>query len=104
WASIPMPSWPNLAARRNRCGRCMKPERCDAMNRLPRSYLFVPASRPERIGKALAAGADAVIVDFEDAVAPDAKVQARDGLAASWPGLQAQARAADVALLVRING
>ena len=36
--------------------------------RVPRSYLFVPASRPERIGKALSAGADAVIVDLEDAV------------------------------------
>jgi malate synthase len=45
--------------------------------RVPRSYLFVPASRPERIGKAIAAGADAVIVDLEDAVAPDAKAAAR---------------------------
>ncbi|HCS44687.1 MAG TPA: CoA ester lyase, partial [Pseudomonas sp.] len=33
-----------------------------------RSALFVPGSRPERFAKALAAGADAVIVDFEDAV------------------------------------
>jgi len=35
----------------------------------PRSYLFVPADRPERFAKALAAGADAVITDLEDAVA-----------------------------------
>ena len=35
---------------------------------LPRSYLFVPGNRPERFGKALAAGADAVIIDLEDAV------------------------------------
>ena len=34
-----------------------------------RSFLFVPATRPERIAKALASGADAVIVDLEDAVA-----------------------------------
>ncbi len=72
--------------------------------RVPRSYLFVPASRPERIGKAIAAGADAVIVDLEDAVAPDAKADARAGLRAPWPALQAQADAAGVALLVRVNG
>ncbi|MFF2319283.1 HpcH/HpaI aldolase/citrate lyase family protein [Arthrobacter sp. NPDC058097] len=37
------------------------------------SYLFVPASRPERYGRALAAGADRVIIDLEDAVAPEDK-------------------------------
>ena len=42
-----------------------------------RSLLFVPGSRPERIAKALDAGADAVVVDLEDAVAPDAKDAAR---------------------------
>lgn len=47
----------------------------------PRSALFVPADRPERIPKALASGADAVIVDLEDAVAPDAKPAARRALA-----------------------
>ena len=47
-----------------------------------RSALFVPASRPERFAKALAAGADAVIVDFEDAVEEPLKAQARDNLAA----------------------
>lgn len=46
----------------------------------PRSYLFVPADRPERVAKASASAADAVIVDLEDAVAPDAKRAARDGL------------------------
>jgi citrate lyase subunit beta/citryl-CoA lyase len=46
-----------------------------------RSFLFVPADRPERIAKARASGADAVVVDLEDAVAPDAKVAARDALA-----------------------
>jgi len=49
--------------------------------RHPRTYLFVPADRPERIAKARAAGADAVIVDLEDAVAPAAKARARDALA-----------------------
>lgn len=47
-----------------------------------RSALFVPGSRPERFAKALAAGADAVIVDFEDAVEEPLKRQARDHLAA----------------------
>ena len=47
---------------------------------IPRSYLFVPADRPERFAKALASGADAVIVDLEDAVAPPAKEAAREAL------------------------
>ncbi|WP_416139165.1 HpcH/HpaI aldolase/citrate lyase family protein [Halomonas sp. HK25] len=42
-----------------------------------RSYLFVPATRPDRIEKALAGDADAVIVDLEDAVAEDQKESAR---------------------------
>jgi citrate lyase subunit beta / citryl-CoA lyase len=50
--------------------------------RLARSYLFVPASRPERVGKARASGADVVIVDLEDAVAPDEKHRAREAIAA----------------------
>lgn len=62
----------------------------------PRSYLFVPGDRPERIAKARASGADAVIVDLEDAVAPANKAVARDAVAA----------ALDVAqpLVLRING
>ncbi|WP_433472025.1 HpcH/HpaI aldolase/citrate lyase family protein [Spirillospora sp. CA-142024] len=43
----------------------------------PRSWLYVPGDRPDRIGKALASAADAVIIDLEDAVAPAAKHQAR---------------------------
>lgn len=45
-----------------------------------RSALFVPATRPERIAKALASGADRVIVDLEDAVEEALKEQARDNL------------------------
>ena len=37
-------------------------------NPLIRTALFVPGNRPERFAKALASGADAVIVDLEDAV------------------------------------
>jgi citrate lyase subunit beta/citryl-CoA lyase len=52
----------------------------------PRAYLFVPADRPERYAKALASGADAVIVDLEDAVAASAKDSARQSLAAWLDG------------------
>lgn len=47
-----------------------------------RSLLFVPGSRPERFAKALEAGADAVCIDLEDAVAPQQKEQARLEVAA----------------------
>ncbi|AVF40938.1 CoA ester lyase [Pandoraea apista] len=43
-----------------------------------RSWLFVPGNRPERFDKALASGADAVILDLEDAVPPAGKIEARD--------------------------
>ncbi|MBB3664760.1 citrate lyase subunit beta/citryl-CoA lyase [Prauserella sediminis] len=42
-----------------------------------RTWLYVPADRSDRIAKALASDADAVILDLEDAVAPEAKEQAR---------------------------
>ena len=45
----------------------------------PRTWLFVPALRaPEWLPKAVATGADAIIVDLEDATAPDEKDRARD--------------------------
>lgn len=52
------------------------------MDSIVRTALFVPGSRPERFTKALASGADAVIVDFEDAVEASLKAQARDNLEA----------------------
>ncbi|MGJ7579690.1 HpcH/HpaI aldolase/citrate lyase family protein [Variovorax sp. RHLX14] len=65
-----------------------------------RTFLFVPADRPERFAKALASGADAVIVDLEDAVAPDARPGARAALLAAWPEWPSAMRARTV---VRIN-
>ncbi len=65
-----------------------------------RSFLFVPANRPERFPKAFASGADAVIIDLEDAVPVSEKVSARDQLAAAVAGLSAAERAR---LVVRIN-
>jgi citrate lyase subunit beta/citryl-CoA lyase len=47
---------------------------------IARSYLFVPADRPERYAKAFACRPDAVIIDLEDAVAPAAKDDAREAL------------------------
>lgn len=67
---------------------------------LARSFLFVPATRPERYAKALASGADAVIIDLEDAVAPADKAAARQMLAQAWPGLPATQRGR---VLVRLN-
>jgi citrate lyase subunit beta/citryl-CoA lyase len=67
---------------------------------LARSFLFVPGNRPERFGKALASGADMVILDLEDAVAPGDKPAARTALMQAWPGFSAADR---TRLLVRIN-
>ncbi|WP_260334198.1 HpcH/HpaI aldolase/citrate lyase family protein [Streptomyces beigongshangae] len=44
---------------------------------LPLTWLYVPGDRPGTMAKALAAGADVVVVDLEDAVAPDRKGYAR---------------------------
>jgi citrate lyase subunit beta/citryl-CoA lyase len=46
----------------------------------PITYLFVPADRPDRFAKALASGADMVVLDLEDAVAPSHKEAAREQL------------------------
>ncbi|MFK8909221.1 HpcH/HpaI aldolase/citrate lyase family protein [Streptomyces sp. YS-3] len=47
-----------------------------------RTWLYVPGDRPDRFGKALASGTDAVVVDLEDAVAPRLKDTAREAAAA----------------------
>ena len=46
-----------------------------------RSLLFVPGDRPDRMEKALGAGADALILDLEDAVAPQNRQVARHEVA-----------------------
>ena len=50
-----------------------------------RSWLFVPGDSEAKLAKAPALGADVLIVDLEDAVAPQAKVYARQ-TAGSWLG------------------
>ncbi|MGO1316330.1 MAG: HpcH/HpaI aldolase/citrate lyase family protein [Cellulomonadaceae bacterium] len=66
------------------------------MSRPSLTLLYAPASRPELVAKALAAGADTVIVDLEDAVAPSAKDAARAGLAGLVPSARRRVQ-------VRIN-
>jgi len=62
-----------------------------------RSALFVPATRPERIPKAIATGADRVIVDLEDAVQENLKEQARNNLE------RFLSENPDAQILVRVN-
>ncbi|MBB3561315.1 citrate lyase subunit beta/citryl-CoA lyase [Rhizobium sp. BK512] len=63
-----------------------------------RSLLFVPGDRPERFDKALASGADAVILDLEDSVSAQNKPRARDAVHDF-----VTRRAADATLVIRIN-
>ena len=67
------------------------------MNVPPLTWLYVPADRPDRVEKAIASRAHAVIVDLEDGVAPGAKAAARAGLAE----LLAEPR--DKPVYVRVN-
>lgn len=62
-----------------------------------RTALFVPGTRPERFMKALASGADAVIIDLEDSVEPSAKILAREHIK-RFAAANSQAR-----FLIRIN-
>jgi citrate lyase subunit beta / citryl-CoA lyase len=61
-----------------------------------RTLLFVPGDRPDRFDKAAGSGADAVILDLEDAVAPEAKPQSREYVK-TWLGDGGRA-------IVRVNG
>ena len=47
----------------------------------PLTWLYAPGDRPHVVAKALAAGADVVVIDLEDAVAPDRKTYAREATA-----------------------
>lgn len=65
----------------------------------PRSALYVPADKDRALAKALSLGADAIILDLEDAVTPEAKAAARAAgaafIASAGP---------DAPIIVRING
>ena len=62
-----------------------------------RSLLFVPGDRPERFAKAAASGADAIILDLEDSVAPERKAFAGQAIAEWLAGPR------DHMVFVRVN-
>jgi len=67
-----------------------------------RSLLFIPGDSPKKLEKAVTCGADAVIVDLEDAISPERKAQARDiTLGFLKEAVSVPTRPT---LLVRING
>lgn len=74
-------------------------ERTISTIKIARSILFVPGNRPERFSKALDSGADAVIIDLEDAVSSDSKAPARDAIARAWSSLSTH----ECPCLIRIN-
>jgi citrate lyase subunit beta/citryl-CoA lyase len=71
----------------------------------PRSYLYVPADQPDKLAGAAGRGADALIVDLEDAVALSRKDAARAAAASyldtatAWVRINADTAAADLAAL-----
>ena len=65
-----------------------------------RSLLFTPADDPRKIAKALASGADAVILDLEDSVAHARKAAAR---ATAIETLAAQTGQPGPRLILRVN-
>ncbi|MDQ2953383.1 MAG: CoA ester lyase [Pseudomonadota bacterium] len=67
-----------------------------------RSLLFVPADSAKKLDKAMASGADALIVDLEDSISPDRKADARASALAFLQ--EAQGVANRPRLLVRVNG
>ncbi|HML07072.1 MAG TPA: CoA ester lyase [Xanthobacteraceae bacterium] len=67
-----------------------------------RSLLFVPADSAKKLDKAMASGADALIVDLEDSIALDGKTRARESAAAFLK--ETMAAAPRPYLLVRVNG
>lgn len=69
-----------------------------ALRRSYRSVLFVPADRTDRVLSAPSRGADAIVADLEDAVAPDAKAGARTSLSELLVAGRVEGR-----VLVRVN-
>ena len=70
------------------------------MQKPRRSVLYVPASNGKALAKAASLACDALIFDLEDAVAPDAKAQARETLRAFFR----ESRPVGPELVVRVNG
>src|SRR5687767_9309210 len=79
----------------------------DQTTTLLRSWMFVPGDRQRMIDKSLGASVDAIMMDIEDGVAPDAKEPARRQIAASLDQVAARAKDGTLtrtpARFVRIN-
>jgi citrate lyase subunit beta / citryl-CoA lyase len=69
---------------------------------LPRSYLYVPGDSPQKLAKVLQRGADAVIADLEDAIAPGRKAVARQTVR-SWLASLGNGDEAGAEIWVRVN-
>lgn len=67
---------------------------------LSSNFLFVPGTRPERFQKALDSGADAVILDLEDAVPVAEKEIARNAIRFAWPSFSKEQKGR---LVIRSN-
>ncbi|MCL4421673.1 MAG: CoA ester lyase [Actinobacteria bacterium] len=67
----------------NETNKVVKVQKLNGYRPTLRSYLYVPADKPEKLERAAERGADAIIVDLEDAVAEGSKRAARH-VAASW--------------------
>jgi citrate lyase subunit beta/citryl-CoA lyase len=68
----------------------------------PRSYLYVPGDSPEKLAKVLQRGADAVIADLEDAIAPGRKGVARQTVR-SWLASLGDGDGTGAEIWVRVN-
>src|SRR5512139_200067 len=67
---------------------------------LRRSFLYVPGSEERKLAKAQTLGADAVILDLEDSVAPERKAEARERIT----GLLQRGPDPVTEWLIRLNG
>ena len=67
-----------------------------------RSLLFIPGDSPKKLDKGVTSGADAVIVDLEDAISPERKAQARNITLAYLKQVQPLKNRPQ--LMVRVNG
>jgi citrate lyase subunit beta/citryl-CoA lyase len=68
---------------------------------LATTFLFVPGDKPDRFAKAFSSGADLVIIDLEDAVAPDLKTNALNN---ALGALEGKGVPEGFHALIRVNG
>jgi len=71
--------------------------RVDWSNQLLRSLLFAPGNQPRKLAKVATFGADAIVLDLEDAVAVGQKEGARETIRAALPTYR------DTVVMVRVN-